>query len=468
MGHSTEVTLDDILRRCVEIMRSLGLDPPPLQVKQMFADQLTTFIALTGMETRYAHWSFAQARALLLRRRLGWPATADYVTNAIPATIPVSREDALPLRILATVDGAIRAEFMYHNRHFGGTRPDLVQFEMREHAHMVDRLLADPDIDPGVVRDTLTAAHGLRLVREFPQGKRGYSLLSHIAAHSPSLTDWQRDLVRIVDREMEHFAPQIGTRILQAGWAAYWTPIILEALLLDDRALRDQALFQYKRVVQRFPNYQSGERLNPAFIGKTILTDVERRWREQETATLQEPWFRENVSAKEQLFALARRGHDTSVLRAWLTRENAETLGLVREVTSPAAQKVDVAGVLFDTPKGAPIVWDVVDAEGWQAVRDVFLLRVGFGDWPRIAIADTEDEELPGALVLEHIWDVAELDSEKAEATLRHVQNLWAPGAVLNTRKMAGDKPLRFECDSAGKVTLDADVAVQPHIPMGY
>ena len=43
-----------------------------------------------------------------------------------------------------------------------------------------------------------------------------------IRDHNPDLTDWERDLLTIVDDEAQYFLPQIETKIMNEGWASYW------------------------------------------------------------------------------------------------------------------------------------------------------------------------------------------------------------------------------------------------------
>jgi len=59
-------------------------------------------------------------------------------------------------------------------------------------------------------------------------------LVYYILRHSPTLTDWQRDVMAMVHEEMEYFVPQMQTKTLNEGWASYWHSRIMRALDLSD------------------------------------------------------------------------------------------------------------------------------------------------------------------------------------------------------------------------------------------
>ena len=59
------------------------------------------------------------------------------------------------------------------------------------------------------------------------------NLLEFISHYSPTLNDWQRDIVQIVDKEARYFIPQIETKIMNEGWASYWHHKILNNLELS-------------------------------------------------------------------------------------------------------------------------------------------------------------------------------------------------------------------------------------------
>ena len=102
-----------------------------------------------------------------------------------------------------------------------------------------------------------------------------HDLLLFLAAESPGLEDWQRDVLGIVRSEMLYFYPQMQTKILNEGWASYWHVQILRALELP---VDDHIEFAklHSGVVQPHPR-----RLNPYFLGFSILNDIERRYDEE-------------------------------------------------------------------------------------------------------------------------------------------------------------------------------------------
>lgn len=454
--------LNEWHRRCIEAATDMGLAPPSTRLEVLTQDALAVYLAKAGMEVRYAHWSIAQAAVMLRQQPLGGVGLSDYLTNTDPVVIPVALSDPLPRQYLTVAFGVLRAHFLRINEHCSRGRPDLIQIQMRDHASEIARFRADEEIGRARVSDALSAAHGLRLVRTFPEGVRSTSLLAHLAENAPDLPDWKRRILQIVDSETAHFSPQIATRVLCAGWGAYWAPQLIDVVLGDGELdLRDSLHIAYARAVERYPSYRAGERFNAFMIGSRMLERVMGRWREAETATHKPLWYREEFSPREALFDIARRGYDSVTLRAWLDEETVRSLGLIREVTFPIGGEFELYGNLIEIPARKPIALDIADTIGWEAVRDIFLLRVGFGLWPSIRVVRGAHSEYADALFLRHVWDDGELDSDEAKATIVYAQQFWKSGVVLETRKIEKDDAFLYICNRHGIVKSELDAPMQ-------
>lgn len=410
-----------------------GLDVPETKIRLMYNDDLARFIARAGFPERYRHFSIYQAYLLLRRRRLRGMSLSEHVTNTTPHIIPVAARDARAMQYLLVANGVARAAFMQMSEQFAETRPDDIVYLVRNHAQTVEQMLTGPDADEPLLRDTLTAAHAIRLVRDYPLSRDGFSLLTYIAEHSPDLTDWQRELLFMVERETRHFAPHIGTRVLMAGFGAYWQMQMLEQLLsAQDPDLYDAAYLAHVRSVRRFPDYDEGERLNPHLIGEMVVTEAMR----QSGGMLHKSLFAEN---------------DVTFLRNILSEQLVARLGLIREVTMPEQFETEYAGTPFEIPAHTPFVLDVADEIGWEIVRDVFLMRLGFGWWPAIRLSERSYPAHPQAIMLRHSQDIGELDADEAKATIAHVQTLWGKGAVIQTFSQSDNDTVYYICDQSGK-----------------
>lgn len=428
-----EAELNAWLASIVDAASAAGHSVPAVKIRLMTNDELAKFIALAGLPVRYRHFSIYQAYLILQRRKLGGISLSEHVTNTHPHIIPVAYEDSRAKQYLCVANGVMRAVFMRQSDQFAHTRPDLMAYMAGQHAEMVADIIARRDVDDEHVRETLTAAHALRLVRDFPQTHSSFSLLAYIAEHSPSLDDWQRDLLRIVDYETKHFAPHIGTRVLQAGFAAYWQQIFVEQLLhQQDPKLYDSVMLAHARFVRRYPDVEKGERLNPHFIGEVIMRDI----------MVREPSLLQSV-----VLVL----DDVTALRMLLNEDLVARLGLVREVTMPEQIKEEYAGTPIEVPARTPFVLDVSDDVGWESVLDVFLMRLGFGWWPNVSVSGLPYPSLSKGIMLLHKQDIGELDNDEAMATIAHTQRLWAPGAIIQTYSQTDKDTVYYICHPDGK-----------------
>src|SRR5207245_2810028 len=55
-------------------------------------------------------------------------------------------------------------------------------------------------------------------------------LLLFIAEYARGLKDWQRDIIHIVRSEQLYFRPQMHTKLMNEGWAAYWHARIMREM----------------------------------------------------------------------------------------------------------------------------------------------------------------------------------------------------------------------------------------------
>ena len=426
-----------------------GYAVPETEIRLLYNDDLAQFIARAGFPVRYAHFSIYQAYLLLRRRRLRGIGLVEHVTNTSPHIIPVAARDSRAMQYLQVANGVARSVFMRRSAQFQQTHPDSIMHVVQNHAQAVEEMLNNPEINDDVLRETLTSAHALRLVRDYPISDTGFSLLRHLAEHSPSLAPWQRELLHMVETETRHFAPHIGTRVLMAGFAAYWQLWMVRELLQgQDPELYDAAYLAHARSVRRLPDHEKGERLNPHLIGETIITD----------ALVKNPKL-----LRQTIFS----DDDQQALRLLLTKDLVEQLGLIREVTMPEQFETEYAGTPFEIPAHTPFVLDVADDVGWDIVRDVFLLRLGFGWWPAITLSESHYPAVPKGIMLRHSQDIGELDRDEALATIAHVQSLWQLGAVIQTFSQTDNDTVYYICDQSGKTERKRANPPPTKSPMG-
>ena len=64
-------------------------------------------------------------------------------------------------------------------------------------------------------------------------------ILLFIRDHNRHLEAWEQDLLTIVHKQAQYFIPQIETKIMNEGWAAYWHKRIMREM--GDRDLISDA-----------------------------------------------------------------------------------------------------------------------------------------------------------------------------------------------------------------------------------
>jgi stage V sporulation protein R len=226
-------------------------------------------------------------------------------------------------------------------------------------------------------------------------------LLLFLAAESPTLEEWERDVLGIVRGEMLYFYPQMQTKIINEGWASYWHVQIMRELDLTTDEHLDFAQL-HSSVLQPSPG-----RLNPYYLGFTILNDIERRYDELHGAG----------SGREHLFMVRETECDVSLVRNYLTEELVDELDLY-----------------YAERKGDELV---ITEKDWEAVRDRL---VGQLEDYGIPVIRAEDADYRGnrELFLRHDWNGRPLDLTYAEKTLEGIAQLWGRKVWLETQDGEG------------------------------
>jgi len=228
-------------------------------------------------------------------------------------------------------------------------------------------------------------------------------LLRFIAAHSPILTDWERDAVQIVRGESLYFFPQMQTKIVNEGWATLCHATILHRLNLDPQEYVDFADL-HSGVIQ-----PSRRQINPYHLGYGILRELNQRHGGDD----------EHIAAA--LFDLRETECDLSLIRNSLDEDLVESLDLY--VYGPEYGEL------------------VVTEKRWERVRDRLLDDLtGYGI--PIIVAEDADYEGRRELYLRHEWTGKLLEPAYARKTLEHIFRLWGRTVWLETRTIDGEQLL--------------------------
>jgi stage V sporulation protein R len=149
-------------------------------------------------------------------------------------------------------------------------------------------------------------------------------------------------------------------------------------------------------------------RLNPYYLGFTMLNDIERRYNEIDG------------SGRERLFQIRETECDVSLIRNYLTKELVDELDLYY-----AERRKDEL---------------VVVDKDWESVRDRLVAQIADFGIPSIYAIDA-DYAGNRELLLRHDWTGRALDIEYAEKTLEGIERLWGRKVWLETRE-SEEQPL--------------------------
>jgi stage V sporulation protein R len=242
-------------------------------------------------------------------------------------------------------------------------------------------------------------------------------VLGFLAEHAAGLEDWQRDVLQIVRAEQVYFLPQMQTKVLNEGWAAFWhARIVRELDLTPDEFVQFAAMHSSVLAPSR-------RGINPYYIGMKMFEDIERRWDEASDGS-EDRCPRPGGEGRQKIFEVRELESDTSFLRNYLTKELVDELDLY----------------LYRLEDGK---WVVVEKD-WEKVRDGILASMTNFGVPYIVV-ENADYSGNRELLLKHCFEGTELDLGYAEKTLRQVQRIW--GRTVHLETVFDEKPMLLSFD---------------------
>lgn len=425
--------------RLWELAHEFGLRPFPTHFEIVPAAIMYEFGAY-GMPGRFSHWTHGRAfQQMKTMYDYGLSKIYELVINTNPSYAYLLDVNSVLQNKFVVAHVLGHTDFFAHNAHFAKSSRRMVETMNRnaeriagyEYAHgareverLLDAVLAlEEHVDPYANAEDYEARRegGKKRPPEPGQyddlwelGERAdpaaeerppepgplahgpyRDLLLFLLRHSPSLEDWERDIVAIVRDEMLYFEPQMRTKIANEGWAVFWHLRLMRALDLSPQEYVDFANM-HSGVLQ--PSRRS---INPYYVGHGILEDINRRHGGNET------------EVAPIVFEVRERESDVSLVRNYLTKELVADLDLY----------------LYEQ-RGDELV--VVEKD-FETIRDALVNSLANRAHPRIVVADG-DYGGNRELYLRHEHEGQGLDLAHAEKALEHVQRLWGRRVHLETR----------------------------------
>src|SRR5919206_1211498 len=455
--------LEEAIEQIWEIATvKFGLDPYPTNFEIVPATVMYE-VGSYALPGRYSHWTFGKAyHRMKTMYDFGLSKIYEVVINTNPA-YGFLLETNSPVQnklVMAHVLGHV--DFFRHNAYFSKTNRRMVEsvsthaqrmseYEFRYGRKTVEQFLdavlsIEEHIDPNFFikpeRARTPAEEARRRAAQKPKEGRDddlwllgeapapvevetdappreplpeKDLVYYILRHSPTLTDWQRDVMAMVHEEMEYFVPQMQTKVMNEGWASFWHSRIMREL-----DLTDVESLEFAELHAGVVSPHKGQ-LNPYYLGYKIFEDIERRW-DNPTTEEREKFGRRGGEGRAKIFEVRELESDVSFLRNYLTEELCEELDL--------------------------FVYELVDEEEWtvtekrwERVRDRLVSNMTNFGFPYIVVADG-DYNGNRELYLKHQYEGSELDLDYARRVLEHVHTLW--GRPVHLETVVDDEPARL------------------------
>jgi stage V sporulation protein R len=451
--------LETAISEIWEVAQRLGLDPYPVHFEMVPATIMYEFGAY-GLPGRFSHWTHGRAyQQIKTMYDYGLSKIYELVINANPSYAFLLENNSVLQNKVVAAHVLAHSDFFKNNAYFAHTNREMVetvsvnaerlrgyefQFGREAVEDLLDAVLSiDEHFDPNthIRRETADEHERRRHQRppetayddlfyvgddqrpEAPPAPKRFppepekDLLRFLAEYSPELEDWQRDVVQTVRAEQLYFLPQMQTKIMNEGWAAYWhARIIRELDLTSDEYMEFAAM--HSGVLQ-----PSRRGVNPYYIGMKLFEDIERRWDEPSRDGYDRPTH-DGAQGRAKIFEVRELDCDASFLRNYLTHDLVEELDLY----------------LYRQEEGK---WVVVEKD-WEKVRDTILAGMTNFGQPYIVVEDG-DYNRRRELYLKHCFEGQELELGYAEKTLRQVQRIWGRSVHLET--VIDDKPVVLTFD---------------------
>lgn len=441
------------------IAHEFGLDYYDQEFEICSFDDMIGYETYIGMPSHYPHWSFGKAyektKTLHKYNLTGLP--YEMVINSNPCIAYLMKDNTLLLQILTIAHVYGHNDFFKNNRLFAeGTRAEYTVEKFKNHADRIREYISDPGIGYTKVEKILNAAHSIRhnisrvigektisreerikqLLEDVNKKTNEYrflepsekineplpdlmkiplepeeDLLAFISTFG-RLSDWEKDIINIVREESLYFLPQIETKIMNEGWASFWHYNILNKLQLP-QGLHLEFLKKHNQVIR--PHIGQ---INPYYIGFKIFEDIQKRYPDN----------------PKKLFEVRALERDQSFIRRYLTQELCDEMNLFEYVKIGSEY----------------IISEVSDEAGWKLVKESLASSAGMGGIPMICVVEWVKKD--NTLILEHKYDVRELELNYAYETLKKIVDLWDGKVMLDT--MIDNKKRIIVCDEQKKITM--------------
>ena len=456
--------LRDRLAKLEKMSDDLGLDYFPIKF-EVASQAVMLEVMSYGLPTRARHWSYGQSyQYQKISGEMGWSKVYELILNNNPsyAFLLETNSDIANTMVIAHCFG--HSHFFKNNYLFKQTDRKMVyhaaaraqriedyieKYGIEEVEHVMDIGFAlDKHIDwhKGVYRkrysEECSASSiakksgdefndllgGPKSAKEaeaeraqaFPPSKEA-DLLWFVTNYS-NLPVWKKDILEIIRQESYYFYPQYYTKIMNEGFASFCHAELM--YLFDDIDPDDHLEFCkiHERVVQPGSNKL---KINPYFLGFSILNDIKEKWDEKFENGESE------INGLQKIYEVVQQEDDVSFLRNYLSQDVADKLKLfayVKKYNKTSGEYIEVESRDLD---------DIVEF----LTKDLFNYRA-----PLIVITSASE----AGIEMEHLsGEVGTLDKGHVSKVMEYIFEIWKSPVDLSTVDDEG-KIIHYTFDELG------------------
>jgi stage V sporulation protein R len=479
--------LEEVIPRVIKACLDFGLDPYPPIVELLTYDDISEVAAYGGFPVRFPHWSFGMEYEELSRGyEHGMHKIYEMVINTNPSYIYCLDSNPLLDHVTVIAHATGHSDFFKNNYWFAPTTENALN-ELANHGSRIRRYMekwgrerVTEFIDWVLSVDDLidlTAAWDHRKVKELRiRDKREYhyprrlklpttgdvehdymedwintpewrkresdrirrievveelgifmgqdkDVLGYLVENAP-LTSWQQDIIAMLYREAQYFAPQGLTKMLNEGWASY----VDYNIMARQHWANGDGIYDYAR--HKMGVLGGKYSMNPYAVGFKLFLYLEEKWNKgrfgREYDECNDMVKRKNWDTKaglghEKVFEVRKVHNDLTAIQAFVDQEFVDKYELY-------------VWEKFPMPDGG-FEYRIKTRDA-KDIRKMLMQRYSNGGRPDIRLVDPNYAN-KGIMLLEHQWDGRTLARQYAQATIVNLWNLWNNGGHAGKRPVA-------------------------------
>ncbi len=467
--------LEDVIPKVIKACLDFGLDPYPPIVELLTYDDISEVAAYGGFPVRFPHWSFGMEYEELSRGyEHGMHKIYEMVVNTNPSYIYCLDSNPLLDHVTVIAHATGHSDFFKNNTWFAPTTENALN-ELANHGtrirrymdrwgrervvSFIDKILCIDDlidlssawqqrqVQERNIRDKREYHHPRRLrlpstdgeshdymqdwinTPEFKKQEKTRikkleavqelgifkgmqkDVLGYLVEHAP-LNPWQQDIISMLYRESQYFAPQGLTKMLNEGWASY----VDFNIMARRHWAEGSGIFNYSK--HKMGVLGGKYSMNPYSVGFKLFLHIEERWnkgrfgrefRECDDMRKRKKWDTKAGLGHEKVFEVRRIHNDLTAIHEYVDQEFVDKYELY-------------VWERFPMPDGGSEYR--IKTRDAKDIKKLLMQRYSNGGRPNIQLADPNYAG-KGIFLLQHVWDGRTLNSNYSTPTLLPLWHIW-------------------------------------------